>query len=651
MFYGSCLHVLLAEADPEAPSGSDRSSRGELIRYCYNTFILCHKNFHLVLQQAADALMLLCLLLGVGWAESVPSGFIETLLVRYLPDDKLLSHFEFKAGTSSDYHLFPKALGQVLHRYAVQELHLSLTQGRWQYGKWGYAEHPGYAAEDWGELPEAMGWLLQRPVHAAPIGAEIWAWLVDNQTEPDRRGGSGNEGNWNGLLSSLAGIFCSSLNQVDLTQTSTPLAAFRPTSTADSAGSTTLRHAALPREVVCTENLTPWAKLLPCRKESGLATLLNSLRLYDMHYHSLAAHVIATSTGWQLVLTADIVTNHHLRQVHASTKGGQRFQNWNHSWSLSSLFDVGTSMLEGCPISSRSAVLLQPPSGADIVYSGLLNGARTERSVLRLTASPDFVLHSKVDANHRLLVFDVSPGSNEKRLSLNAEFSRSFFQSPPTNVIAPVTFQRYQTGRGQIHAELNIALVNNDPKRSFRVHYFESLPWFLKPYWHTLKIQQDFSPLDLRSLSMFKFLPALHQGPPSQLELELDLPPLSITQMVMRVEKLFLLIDQYPPDVSRGFDIQAAVLTIHEPRPFTGIRLYSEQFLVLLPFPDMSMPFNVIAFTSTVLAFFFGSMFNMLYKPNKEILVRTQGGYPFSKAIERCRVALSSLRAVKSKWN
>ena len=30
------------------------------------------------------------------------------------------------------------------------------------------------------------------------------------------------------------------------------------------ASSSRLRYAALPRETVCTENFTPWTKLLPC---------------------------------------------------------------------------------------------------------------------------------------------------------------------------------------------------------------------------------------------------------------------------------------------------------------------------------------------------------------------------------------------------
>eukprot|EP00457_Paulinella_chromatophora_P005423 gb/GEZN01005440.1/.p1 GENE.gb/GEZN01005440.1/~~gb/GEZN01005440.1/.p1 ORF type:complete len:592 (-),score=69.06 gb/GEZN01005440.1/:29-1804(-) len=568
---------------------------------------------------------------------------------------------ERQTGLSFNYHLFPKALGQILHHYNVEELHLSLTQGRWQYIKWGYPELPSYH--------DYVGWssdnlagqesppFLHQRVHAAPVGAEIWAWLRgENGTMPCKE----QMDDWDGLLSSLAGIFCSSLNQVDRTQSSTPLQAFPRTSTPPSVSPNVfLRYAALPREVVCTENLTPWAKLLPCRKESGLATLLNSLRLYDMHYHSLAAQVTSELDGWQLVLTLDVVTNHHLREGGRTEEYAGSIH--NHSWSLSSIFDVaGASSLAGCPVSFRSAVLLQPPRGAELILPGqpitkgpkMWTSSDQPISSLVLSASPDLVLRKIEDPAQALLFFDITPGPQHRRLSLNVEFTppAEFFSSDSCfssscssssltslTSLPVVEVHRYQTGRGQIHAELNVDLVNSDSTQSFTILYYDSLPWFLKPYWHTLRITQNGTALDLNELPFFSFSPATHQGPPSQLELQLVLPPSSTTRVVMRMEKLFLLIDQYPPDVSRGFDIQAAVVTILAPPSYAHIRLYSEQFLVLLPFPDMSMPFNVIAFTSTVLAFFFGSMFNMLYKTPKEILARSQGGSPLTKVFASCQ--------------
>lgn len=51
------------------------------------------------------------------------------------------------------------------------------------------------------------------------------------------------------------------------------------------------RYSILPREPVCTENLTPWKKLLPCRDRAGLSELLSSFIIYDVHFHSMGIHL------------------------------------------------------------------------------------------------------------------------------------------------------------------------------------------------------------------------------------------------------------------------------------------------------------------------------------------------------------------------
>ena len=151
--------------------------------------------------------------------------------------------------------------------------------------------------------------------------------------------------------------------------------------------------------------------------------------------------------------------------------------------------------------------------------------------------------------------------------------------------------------------------------------------------------------------------------------------------MSIDLEKTFLTINNdYPPDASRGFDVRqlththrrhqrvrrtvsdsllshlvcavqlpSAVLTLlpnasastaadssfAEP----AIRFYTTGLLVLLPFPDMSMPFNVVAFTSTVLAFFFGSLFNLTYSTTANIVKRSQ-----QTPLSRVRGRLAALR-------
>jgi hypothetical protein len=52
-----------------------------------------------------------------------------------------------------------------------------------------------------------------------------------------------------------------------------------------------LRYSSLPSENVCTENLTPFAKLLPCKAHAGIASLLNSHRLFDADWHGMSITV------------------------------------------------------------------------------------------------------------------------------------------------------------------------------------------------------------------------------------------------------------------------------------------------------------------------------------------------------------------------
>ena len=52
-----------------------------------------------------------------------------------------------------------------------------------------------------------------------------------------------------------------------------------------------LLHGTLPREVVCTENLTPFLKLLPCKGKAGISTLLNGHKLFDASWQTMSLDV------------------------------------------------------------------------------------------------------------------------------------------------------------------------------------------------------------------------------------------------------------------------------------------------------------------------------------------------------------------------
>lgn len=91
----------------------------------------------------------------------------------------------------------------------------------------------------------------------------------------------------------IGGLTCSSLNFIDDTLTAVPKYVFQPEGHLPSVNATNLRLALLPGEAVCTENLTPWLKFLPC-SNTGLSQLLKATSVFASHFISIGIDVKRT---------------------------------------------------------------------------------------------------------------------------------------------------------------------------------------------------------------------------------------------------------------------------------------------------------------------------------------------------------------------
>ena len=116
---------------------------------------------------------------------------------------------------------------------------------------------------------------------------------------------------WKALQNSLSGLFCASLGQMHTLHTTSPTRAFPPTGDLPRLPAPykhSLRHATLPAERVCTENLTPFLKLLPCPARAGIAALLEPHKVFDANWHGLGVHVRwRAGAGVELVLSMQAV--------------------------------------------------------------------------------------------------------------------------------------------------------------------------------------------------------------------------------------------------------------------------------------------------------------------------------------------------------
>jgi phosphatidylinositol glycan class T len=475
---------------------------------------------------------ILCLQLWRGIAAT--EGFRERLVLRPLPDGTLLAHFRFVSSlarrSEHQHHhkLFPKAIVQIVESFRVQEMELSFTQGRWKHKQWGAYEG------------------------VKPSGVELRA---EFRRSPDI------DMLWRNLTHALSGLFCASINFLE------------DPAMVGSHGDE-VRLGALPREAVCTENLTPWLKLLPCRDQSGLSALLERPKIYNGQYHSLRVHVVNQDFD-SLTLTQTLTVV---------------LKPSSSNWSLSSLF--GRSVSRSCPLATSSHVQIE-------LDERLKVDDVNSNDIFELQLPPETVTKRK---SSLCLHYDVN-----KRAPLDVGMEwRAFSTWSPYQ--GPFRATQFLTGRGNGRGAI-VSVVNGNMKSAgdVEVTMFQIVPWYVRLYMHTLKVTVDGKHVNPR----LKLSPADDRNSPAVMEIGVTIAGnASVVLISVDFDKGYLRIHEHPPDANRGFDLPSARFTFS--RPGFSSQIYTDNLLVLLATPDFSMPYNVITFVMTALALYFGSLLNAL---------------------------------------
>ncbi|KAN0061129.1 Subunit of the glycosylphosphatidylinositol transamidase complex-like protein [Thecaphora frezii] len=632
--------------------------------------------------------------------------FDEHLLLRPLPDGRLQTSFDFTLTSDSDSHhhfgLLPRPLLQVVQAYDVDEVHLSLNSGRWEYGKWGspvrrVRAQDGQQSElplDDGRTKRGQAWVHVGDDAVAP-GAELWARLrihpasdaggnasFASPTAGDARAAmlpgpfapeASISDRWSGLTSSLAGLFCTSLNTLDSRSTVMPSLALVPPNNR----SRTL-HAFLASESICTENLTPLLKLLPCKNHAGLASLLNPIALFSANFQGVAIHVRRRpphTGGWEIKVAVQAVFSPAVTRDVSS-----------RDWSLSSV--LGRKLERSCPVATRSEVRVTTPDDQGFVSNYILDPLppRPTRPMLPLASHPHSQHGQAIDESdwsaraEEIDAFAWSELSAEEQEAYEARLSESWRQWQdargeylfdttsladhngsldismtwpseqryryPHSIVPPdLEANRILSGSG-LDSRLILTLRNHHASQTQRLVYLEAIPWFLTPLLHTLSARVEADPYDDATDPFVRFadevetspLESMHYQPsvprrrPFTLELELAVPPRATVKVEMQVRKEFLRYAEHPPDAHRGFDLPPAVLLPVWSAAAAVVRdgwtkgarqakIYTRPNLVELATPDFSFVYTNIIFTSTVIALFFGSTLNGMVRTFRDVVV------------------------------
>jgi len=580
------------------------------------------------------SLPLLSLLLSIIWPTLVTGDqFSEELLLSPLQSGELHAHFKFTTVHPADlrssqdwkhYQLLARPLGEVLATYRVQELSLSLTQGLWRAATSGY------------------------PVESAPPGAAVSARFLPEVPAQDV------DIVWEGLTNALAGLLCASLNKLDKTTGVSPKHSFQPAGAQGanlSSSSSHLRFGLLPKENLCTENLTPWKKLLPCKGRRGLSTLLNSGSIQKhSSYQALLLKVRPVCSSPSCLSLSTEVSQSISLLFHPAIYNGRPE---NTDWNIKHLFGIG--LAGACPVADNSQVFVELSSRP-----------------VELTPSPHRELTSGHGSNvKKMAVYDMKVWGEEGRIKNLAgkHQGRHIYGTVRSPIL---TASRYQSGTGQERGGITAELKNsgNNP---VTVVYLEVVPWYLRVYLHTLEVTTG-GGQTLLPVSM-DYKPGRDRSRPYMLELVLRLPPKSTTTISLQFERSLLRWLEYPPDANHGFYLPSATITTRvrenknsslflaaedstmshslwgNPAEGSGavLRLYTETLLVSLPTPDFSMPYNVICLACTVAALAFGPIHNITTKSLELVQPGEEEKGLLGKLLDKLRSLLRKKQVVAAK--
>lgn len=546
------------------------------------------------------------------------TDYHEQLLLRPLPQGTLLASFNFRSNESAEsfdqqnFRYFPRSFGQILQHAHAKELHLRFSVGRWD-------------AENWG----------QRPWHGSReggTGVELWAWVeADTEDEYANPLSCSRQyadlhrafARWLTLTNALSGLFCASINFIDATKTTWPVMAFAPEGNHGNASNLHLLHGTLPHEVVCTENLTPFLKLLPCKGKAGISSLLDGHKLFDASFQTMAIDVRpmcvdgSTTCSLEMEQTVDMVLDIArskrpqdnpiprplpIEQIECDTSKHYNAHDTcfplnkgtEPAWTLEEVF--GRPLRGACPLieqgglEANNVCINTPPERTVEVNT---TGQFAERSL----------------ASDTLRCYKLPIGADFDLVLPEQKMNTGLVRPEPQLYAA-----RSINGHGQERGSTQSIIKNPSTTEAVEIVYLESLPWFMKPYLHTLHARVDTS--SENPIKETYYRPALDRKRGTHLELRLVIPPSSTLTLTYDFEKAFLRYTEYPPDANRGFDVAPAVIRLLSPKSDDnkGIYFRTTSLLLPLPTPDFSMPYNVIILTSTVMALGFGNIFNLLVR-------------------------------------
>ena len=436
-------------------------------------------------------------------------------------------------------------------------------------------------------------------------------------------------------------------------------------------GAAVLRHVERPRGgSVCTESLAAWTALWPCSDAAGVAAVLATdapmrARVRASRYRSIQLHLTARCADGAGANAADTAA--------AGGGGGPCIPRLRAQLSLTAVVPkaeategaalVG-SAVGACPLALTSSLRLQLPRGTAVRVAPAQSSVGRRQPTVAPSAVGDL-------GNARTLLASTAPtrlsdaaahgeGWTAAEWSLHAGSPLELRWAAVTSEGVPASWASAPHG-GEAAGGVEV-VVGGRPLRARRlaaraddlsgvlvyelrsgasplhVRCFDTVPGWMQPRWHTLRAHLRATrngsadeaaddtalvaaravpdpPLLLRQL---RIAPAGTHRASHRASWEATLPAAATLVVTARYTVAVLPVDDLPADASRGLDLPAVAFgyrqagsAAEDDVEAAETWLFTDTTLVPLPLPDLSMPYNVISVTSTLVALAVGAMFNL----------------------------------------
>ena len=310
-------------------------------------------------------------------------------------------------------------------------------------------------------------------------------------------------------------------------------------------------YGALPREAVCTENLTPWLKLLPCRDVDGLGALLNRPQVYSAAYHSMHTHLQVNTTGAgasrpSLTLTQSLT-------LVLRPPGSQQWVADPHNVQpcdlLRSLFEFQPN--GPCPLASTSNVYLGVPS--------LFSPKDLSEVKMFRFGDPSCQWASTEELLQRSWT-PLQPPQLKAQLHVALEDGQS-----------GTLVTQVQLGHGDSMANGTRRDVNHGSSVDSRktICISQLVPWYLRVHLHTLQLTINHRAANWQTVAKnYSIVPSKDRQKPTVIEICVPISGQSShLSLSVRFDKGFLTVFEHPPDTARSasfgcFQIVSASLMV-----------------------------------------------------------------------------------------